>query len=72
MSDKELLKSEIDHLSDEYIDFLIKLVKSWDPSVKRLDRNDWESFVDNHFGILKNDPIFRGDQGSYEKRNHLK
>jgi hypothetical protein len=68
MSDKEILKNEIDHLSDEYIDFLIKLVKSWDPSINRPDRNDWDSFINDHFGIFRNDPIYRGDQGSYDER----
>jgi len=75
MVTKELVKSEIDHLHDEYVEVVYKVIKALEMPLGELDRRadafpateqmEWEAFVDHYAGCLKEAPIERGEQGVY-------
>ncbi len=70
MLTKELLKKEIDRIDEGYMEVLYKIVKALQVQPDRADDSpsDWQEFVRETYGCLSDDPIERGDQGSYEIR----
>ena len=82
MITKELLKTEIDKVQNEYLELLYKVIKAFEPSLKTeyLDKTipkgitksnmelSWHEFIKATYGCLSNAPIERADQGKYEIR----
>ena len=66
---KELIKSEIDNVQDEYLGALYRIVKALgepDRQASREQEEDeasWIQFIAETYGSLANAPIERGDQG---------
>lgn len=75
MITKELLKTEIDKVQNEYLETLYKIIKALEPSAKKEIKNDielsWNEFIKTTYGCLTHDPIERGDQGKYEIREAI-
>jgi len=81
MVTKELLKSQIDKVAEEYFVVLYKIIKAFKSSIsddtkKRFTKKDkiasWHQFIKETYGCLANDPIERGEQGEYEIREAMK
>jgi hypothetical protein len=69
MVTKELIKSEIDKVQDEYLGVLYKIIKSLEePSEAKDNRESWSQFVEATYGSFAGAPIERGEQGGYEAR----
>ncbi len=82
MITKEIIKSEIDRIQDQYLEMLYRIIKAFeDMPVSKQDnneikpdeninigKNDWIAFVENTYGCLSDDPIERGEQGEFEIR----
>ena len=82
---KEVLKAEIDKVQENYLDALYRIIKVFEyppttgpfadyedlPFTRRLSHSDWLTFVNETYGCLADDPIVRGEQGSYEVREAL-
>ena len=85
MITKQLLKDEIDYVQDAYLEALYKIIKAFRVPVDEehnthnaeqqlLDTSDlleWQAFVRETYGCLEDDPIERGDQGTFETREVL-
>ena len=83
MITKGLLKKEIDKVRDEHLTSLYNIIKVFalpDGAViadsdiaaqSGSDSLDWEEFVRETYGCLRDDPIERGDQGEYEVREKM-
>ena len=85
MIPKQLLKDEIDHVQDAYLDILYKIIKAFRVPVneehtthnaeqQRLNTSEileWQAFIQETYGCLADDPIARGDQGTFETREAL-
>lgn len=81
MVTKEVVKAELEYLQDEYVEVVYKVIKALEmplvESDRRLDafpvsaQSAWEAFVDRYAGCLKEAPIARGEQGTYEMREEL-
>jgi hypothetical protein len=77
---KELLKTEIDKVQDEYLEILYKVIKAFELSKtevfaqteEEMTKSDiklnWHHFIKETYGCLADDPIERGFQGEYEIR----
>ena len=82
MITKELIKSEIDHLQEEHLEMLYKVIKAFEMPLIAFERGilplqaeeqeEWEAFIDRYAGCLRDAPIARGDQGVYEIREELR
>lgn len=76
MVTKELIKSEVDKVRDEYLGILYKIIKAleepggraWDPARVEEDEQSWHRFVAETYGSMRDSPIERGDQGRFEAR----
>jgi len=82
MISKEIIKSEIDKIQDQYLEGLYHIIKAFEyiPVSKQkmsetnpdkifdTDKNEWISFVKSTYGCLSDDPIERGEQGQFEIR----
>lgn len=82
---KEVLKAEIDKVQENYFDALYRIIKVFEYPASgeifqdnsgSLDTSypsgsDWQAFVKETYGSLADDPIERGEQGSYETRETL-
>lgn len=66
MRKKELLKSEIENVPDEYIDALYKIIKALERPKSRPPDNDWLDFISQTYGCMKDSPINRGEQGAFD------
>lgn len=81
MITKEMLKSEIDQVQNEYLELLYNIIKAFvisDTGSRRLafnrikeNNNEWQNFINSTYGCLSDDPIERGDQGIYETRMNI-
>lgn len=82
MITRERLKQEIDHVQDQYLIALYKIIKTFEHSYELSDleseesngeakKEDWHKFIDKFAGCLADSPIERGDQGSFEIREEL-
>ncbi len=69
MITKELLISEIEKLPGEYMDILYQIIKSYE---KQISDKDWISFIDQTYGCMRDNPIHRGAQGSFDVRNDIR
>ena len=73
MLTRELLRKEIDNIPDRYLEVLYKIVKALQAQPKDADNDltEWRAFVSETYGCLADDPIERGEQGTYEIREVL-
>ena len=72
MITKEQLKLEIEKIPDEYIDPLYKIIKALEKRENRMPDKDWLGFIDRTYGCMQNNPIHRGEQGSYDHRIEIR
>ena len=75
---KEMLKHEIDHIQDQYIDTLYMVIKAFEyPAIQKTPYHtpttevQWHSFLDRCAGSCADAPLQRGDQGQHEEREAL-
>lgn len=82
---KDVLKAEIDNVQEEYFDALYRIIKVFEypPTTvpfagyddltftKQEPHSDWLTFVSETYGCLADDPIDRGEQGTYEVREPI-
>ncbi len=82
---REFLKAEIDNVQDAYLDALYRIIKVFEypPGTKVYEYIDavnlttrhpdpeWLAFVNETYGCLADDPIERGEQGTYEVRESI-
>jgi hypothetical protein len=75
MVTKELIKSEIDKVQNDYLEPLLKIIKAFEAPIhtsnKFETKLDWEKFINATYGCLKDSPIERGIQGQYENRKGI-
>ncbi|MHA2033195.1 MAG: hypothetical protein ACW99Q_27820 [Candidatus Kariarchaeaceae archaeon] len=85
MITKELLKSAIDKVPDEYLEILYRILKAFEipvgePTTKDFENAghakktkvlDWHQFIKETYGSLAEAPIQRGDQGKFEIREAM-
>ncbi len=74
MVTKELVKSEIEKLNDDYIPVLYKIIKALESltssdsskSISKKDKSlEWHQFINETYGCLSESPIERGSQGKF-------
>lgn len=74
MVTKELLKTEIDNVQDEYLEILYKVIKAFESSSNMFNQTkddtelNWHAFIQETYGCLADAPIERGSQGEDEIR----
>lgn len=85
MITREHIKIEVDKVQDEYLEALYRIVKVFEyppgkgnsSQIDALEptlyatESDWIAFVNETYGCLANDPIERGEQGTYEFRETI-
>ena len=82
MITKELIKSEIEKVNDEYLELLYKIIQILEPLAKvdgkattnaagKNEDFNWHAFIAQTYGCLAEAPIERGDQGTYEIRETI-
>ncbi len=78
MITKELIKSEIDMVQEEYLEALFKIIKAFEVPAKGIDvplqaseASEWKAFINKFAGCMADNPIKRGEQGEYEIREKL-
>ena len=76
---RELLKQEIDHIQDQYIDALYMVIKAFEylpirnvPPYSPPTDAEWHRFLDKFAGSCSDAPLQRGEQGDYEVREPLR
>lgn len=69
---KDVIKAEIDKVEDKYLEALYKIIKALRlPASDNSETVDWTYFIEQTYGIMKDAPLERGDQGEYESREQL-
>jgi hypothetical protein len=76
MVTRELLKSEIDRVQDDYLEVLHRIIQALASptdvvavsSQGAVETSSWRKFIEDTYGCLADDPIERGEQGQYEVR----
>ena len=75
---KDMLKHEIDHIQDQYIDALYMVIKAFEyPTIHKIPTRiptteaQWHTFLDRCAGSCADAPLQRGEQGQYETREAL-
>jgi hypothetical protein len=81
MVTKEMIKSEIDRVQNEYLEPLYKIIKAFEESDRQKDQSltekaddnnlAWRKFINATYGCLFDAPIERGNQGDYEIRENI-
>jgi hypothetical protein len=73
MVTRDLIKSEIDKVEDEYLPALYRIVKSLEPTAlsPANDRDDWRAFIAETYGSTAAAPLERGEQGVSEVREPM-
>ncbi|MEK7729892.1 MAG: hypothetical protein AAB354_15905 [candidate division KSB1 bacterium] len=83
MITKELLKTEIDKVQDQYLEALYQVIAAFEIprrivtidrpiTMKHIAESSWHDFIKATYGSLADAPIARGDQGKYEIREEIK
>lgn len=66
---RQMVKSEIDKVQEEYLGVLFRIIKALEPATGREeDQRSWQQFIAETYGSFAGDPIERGEQGTYEVR----
>lgn len=71
MVTKELLKSEIEKVQDQYLGVLYRIIKALEEpgsGNRQTDTTAWKAFVSETYGSMAESPIERGPQGDFEVR----
>ena len=75
---KDMLKYEIDHIQDQYVDALYRVIKAFEyPAVQQTSTHtpatetQWHAFLDRCSGACADAPLQRGEQGQPEQRDAL-
>ena len=71
MVTKELLKTEIDKVQEQYLGVLYRIIKALEEpgsGKRRIDPAAWKSLVSETYGSMAESPIERGPQGDFEVR----
>ena len=75
---RELLKQEIDHIQDRYIDALYMVIKAFEyPPIHNVASHspsteaEWHTFLDTFAGSCADAPLQRGKQGRHDVREPL-
>jgi hypothetical protein len=81
MITRHLLKREIDKVRDEHLTALYNIMKVFELPAGEiiLDADiaptetvtNWDRFIQETYGCLRDDPIERGSQGEYELREDM-
>jgi hypothetical protein len=72
MTTKDLLKSEIEKVPDEYIDALYKIVKALERRESKSVDEGWSDFINQTYGCMGDNPISRGEQGVFDIRGEIR
>jgi len=73
MITKELLIREIDRLDAGYWEVLYKIIKAFESPIKdHGGKSEWLQFINETYGCLADNPIERGEQGTYEIREDFR
>jgi len=68
MTTRDLLKSEIEKVPDEYIEALYKIIKALEKPESKATGKGWVDFIRQTYGCMHDSPISRGEQGTFEIR----
>jgi hypothetical protein len=75
---KDMLKYEIDHIQDQYVDALYRVIKAFEyPAVQKNPTHipetetQWHTFLDRCAGSCADVPLLRGEQELPEQREAL-
>ena len=79
MITRDLIKSEIDQLQEQHLGFLHRIIRALIPisstnsiSTQAQERDEsWEDFLQNTYGMFRDNPLERGPQGTLEIREAL-
>lgn len=79
MVSRNLIKSEIDKVRNEYLDLLYAIVKLFEnragdgesQALAAGHQSDWQAFVTDTYGCLADAPITRPEQGHFESRETI-
>ncbi|MES1240339.1 MAG: hypothetical protein ABUT39_01850 [Acidobacteriota bacterium] len=75
MVTKELLKSEIEKVQEQYLGVLYRIIKALEgpsPRLTEADQSSWRAFVAETYGSMAESPIERAPQGSIEMREPIR
>lgn len=81
MTTKDLLKSKIENIREDYLGVLLRVMNSLESRSSRFKRrsrkaqlqeNDWLDFIEQTYGCISADPLERKEQGDYEIREPMK
>lgn len=76
MTTRELIKNDIDQVQEHYLSFLYRIVRALLPkssptSVQQKEQEPsdaWEEFLQDTYGLFRDEPLERGPQGTLEIR----
>jgi hypothetical protein len=76
MTTREQLRAELDEVEEKDLDILHRIITALasppcpsKPVTQPLDEtHEWRRFIEDTYGCLVDDPIERGDQERYERR----
>lgn len=85
MISKELIKAEVDKVQEKDLEKLYEIIINFEKSsemdnselknttdiTKKDNKIDWQNFVEETYGCLKDDTIERCDQGKLEIRDKI-
>lgn len=62
MITKEIIKKEIDHVREDHLEIIYKIIKAFETEssrneFKEKDAESWTEFVNKTYGCMKDDPI---------------
>ncbi len=75
MITRETVKREIDHVREDHLELLYKIIKAFEAEPVRQERKEpvksWTEFVEETYGSMADHPISRGEQGIFEIREEF-
>ena len=72
MTTRDLLKSEIEKVPDEYIEPLYKIIKALEKRESKTLGKGWLDFISQTYGCMQDSPIRRGEQGAFDIRGEIR
>jgi len=79
MITRELITNDIDQLQEHYWGFLHRIIRALIPvtsmpsisAQEQVQDESWEDFLQNTYGVFRDEPVERGIQGNLEIREAL-
>lgn len=71
MTQRDGIKQEIDKVREENLPVLLKIVQALEQPVSPApprQKLEWQAFIEETYGSLRDAPIERGPQGEFEQR----